>query len=77
LRQPAKNTDNETTEILYGAENIIKFNLQRFTKIKEKHDACLGSLAIGDFYSSSTNKNSINGFEKKGQKAQTHYLDYF
>jgi signal transduction histidine kinase len=36
-------TEDETTEILYGAENVIKFNLQRFSRIKQKHDALLES----------------------------------
>jgi hypothetical protein len=36
-------TEDETTEILYGAENVIKFNLQRFLRIKQKHDALLES----------------------------------
>ena len=43
MTQPIKGIDNETTEILYGAENIIKFNLERFSRIRKKHDAILNS----------------------------------
>jgi hypothetical protein len=35
--------EDEVTTILYGAQNILNFNLVRFSKIKEKHDAFLGS----------------------------------
>ncbi len=43
MKQPVVDTENETTEILYGAENIIKFNLKRLSAIREKQDAFVDS----------------------------------
>ncbi|HZA07762.1 MAG TPA: HAMP domain-containing sensor histidine kinase, partial [Nitrososphaeraceae archaeon] len=69
MKQPASDTETETTQILYGAENIIKFNLQRFSRIKEKHDAFLNSAWPSVIFTvAEPIKTALIDLKKKGIK---------
>ena len=73
MTQPIKGTDNETTKILYGAENIIKFNLQRFSRIRKKHDAILNSAWPSVIFTGAQPIKIALIDLKKKYKTKTHY----
>ena len=61
--------ENEVTTILYGAQNILNFNLERFSKIKEKHDAFLGSAWPSVIFTvAQPIKTALINLNKKGIK---------
>ena len=69
MEQPGADIESETTQILYGAENIIKFNLQRFSMITTKHDAFLNSAWPSVIFTvAQTIKTALIDLHRKGIK---------
>ena len=56
----------ETTEVLYGSENIQRRVLEEYSQIKEEHDACIDHTEIAMLVTYDTIWNGLVNLKKRG-----------